>query len=113
LEELKKGMSAAASFGPAKLVSRDNLQGLGPEAAAVFRADASKLPAYVGADSANGYVLYRIGRVIDVQPDEARQRSVQAELGRVNGSEEFKSLLADLRANRKVEIDKSLLEKKQ
>ncbi len=113
LEELKRGNVAAANFGSAKLVSRDNLQGLGPEASAVFRVDTSKLPAYVGVDSANGYILYRISRVIDVQPDEARQRSVQAELGRVNGSEEFKSLLVGLRANRKVEIDKSLLEKKQ
>ncbi|MGC2518425.1 MAG: SurA N-terminal domain-containing protein [Burkholderiales bacterium] len=113
LEELKKGNAAAASFGSAKLVSRDNLQGLGAEASAVFRADASKLPAYVGVDSPNGYTLYRIGRVIDVQPDEARQRSVQAELGRVNGGEELRSLLAGLRANSKVEINKSLLEKKQ
>jgi len=113
LEELKRGNAAAAGFGSTKLVSRDNLQGLGPEASAVFGVDTSKLPAYIGVDSANGHILYRVSRVIDVPPDEARQRSVQAELGRVNGSEEFKSLLVGLRANRKVEIDKTLLEKKQ
>ena len=59
-----------------------------------------------------GYAIYRISRVIDIQPDEARQRSVQTEMGRIIGTEEFKSYLASLRANANVEINKALLEKK-
>jgi peptidyl-prolyl cis-trans isomerase D len=113
LEELKKGSSAAVSFGPAKLFSRDRTQGLREQAVArVFRADAAKLPAYVGVELPDGYALYRLSRVIDVEPDEARQRSVQAELGRANGGEEFRSFLAGIRAEVKVEINKELLEKK-
>jgi peptidyl-prolyl cis-trans isomerase D len=113
LEELKKGNAAAVSFGPAKAISRDKPQGLREEAIArVFRADTSKLPAYVGVELPNGYAVYRVSRVMSVQPDEARERSVQAELGRSNGGQEFRSFLAGLRAGAKVDINKEMLEKK-
>src|SRR6266545_2916729 len=113
LEELRKGKVPAARFGATRLVSRDNPQDLGPEAQSqIFRADASKLPAYVGAESKNGYVIYRVGRAIDVEPDETRQRSAQSELGRASGTQEFKSFLDGLRADTKVEINRAVLEKK-
>ncbi|HYS75864.1 MAG TPA: hypothetical protein VEM38_07225, partial [Burkholderiales bacterium] len=70
------------------------------------------LPAYVGAESKNGYVIYRVGRVIDVEPDETRQRSAQSELGRASGTQEFKSFLDGLRADTKVEINRAVLEKR-
>jgi peptidyl-prolyl cis-trans isomerase D len=114
LEELKKGNAPAERFGPTKLVSRDQPQDLGPDALSrIFGADASKLPAYAGVESNNGYVIYRITRVVDVQTDEARARSVQSELGRAGGMQEFKSFLDGLRADAKVEINKAALEKKQ
>jgi hypothetical protein len=50
---------------------------------------------------------------VDVQPDETRARSVQSELGRASGTQEFKSFLDGLRADAKVEINKAALEKKQ
>ena len=113
LEELRKGKVPAARFGATRLVSRDNPQDLSPEALSqIFRADASKLPAYVGAESKNGYVIYRVGRAIDVEPDETRQRSAQSELGRASGAQEFKSFLDGLRADTKVEINRAVLEKK-
>jgi peptidyl-prolyl cis-trans isomerase D len=113
LEELRKGKASAARFDATKLVSRDNPRDLSPEALSqIFRADASKLPAYAGVDSQNGYVIYRVSRVIDTQPEETRQRSVQSELGRASGTQEFKSFLDGLRADTKVEINKTLLEKK-
>jgi hypothetical protein len=43
---------------------------------------------------------------------EARQRSVQSELGRAYGAQEFKSFLDGLRADGKVEINRDALEKK-
>jgi hypothetical protein len=63
-------------------------------------------------ESNNGYVIYRVTRVVDVQPDETRARSVQSELGRASGTQEFKSFLDGLRADAKVEINKAALEKK-
>ena len=114
LEGLKKGDASAVRFGATKLISRDQPQDLGPDALSkIFGADASKLPAYAGVESNNGYVIYRITRVVDVQPDETRARSVQSELGRAGGMQEFKSFLDGLRADAKVEINKAALEKKQ
>jgi peptidyl-prolyl cis-trans isomerase D len=113
LEELRKGKVSAARFGATKLVSRDNPQDLSPGALSqIFRADASKLPAYVGAESNDGYVVYRVTRVIDVQPDETRQHSAQSELGRASGTQEFRSFLDGLRGDTKVEINRAVLEKK-
>ncbi len=113
LEELRKGNASAASFGAARTVSRDNPASLGPEALSqIFRADASVLPAYIGVDSPNGYAIYRISHVIDAPQDETRQRGVQTELARMIGTQEFKSFLAGLRSDAKVEINKALLEKK-
>ena len=113
VEALKKGDASPVRFGATRLVSRDEPKDLGPEALSkIFGADASKLPAYAGLESNSGYVIYRVTRVVDVQPDEARQRSVQSELGRANGTQEFKSFLDGLRADAKVEINKTILEKK-
>jgi len=113
LEELSKGNASAARFGATKLVSRDQPQDLDAGALSqVFRVDAAKLPAYAGLESNNGYVIYRVSRVIEVQPDGTRERSVQSELGRASGSQEFKSFLDGLRAKASVEINKAALEKK-
>ena len=113
LEELKKGEASAVGFGATKLVSRDEPRDLGAEALSrIFGADASKLPAYAGLESGNGYVIYRVTRVVDVQPDETRARSVQSELGRADGAQEFRSFLDGLRADAKVEINNAVLEKK-
>ncbi len=113
LEELKKGDASAVRFGATKLVSRDEPQDLGAEALSkIFGADASKLPVYAGMESNNGYVIYRVTRVVDVQPDETRARSVQSELGRASGTQEFKSFLDGLRSDAKVEINNAALEKR-
>jgi peptidyl-prolyl cis-trans isomerase D len=113
LEDLRKGDSSKARFGASKLASRDDPKGLPPAAMAqVFGVDTSKLPAYAGVESGDGYTIYRISRVVEVQPDEARRRSVQSELGRVSGALEFRSFLDALRADAKVEINREALEKK-
>lgn len=112
LAELKKGGGSAAGFGATKLVSREDPKGLSPEALSqIFRADASKLPAYAGMDTPAGYVVYRISRVVDVRPDETRERGVQGELARAGGAREFKSFLAGLRRDTKVDINSAALEK--
>jgi len=113
LQELRKGPASAGGFGAAKLVSRDNAQGLGPEALAqIFRADVSKLPAYAGADTASGYAIYRVSRVVDVKLDETRERGAQSELGRSGGAQELRAFLGGLRADSSVDIDNAALEKK-
>jgi peptidyl-prolyl cis-trans isomerase D len=113
LAEAKKGDASKARFEAAKLVSRDDPKGLQPAALSqVFSVDASTLPTYAGADSGDGYTLYRISKVVDVRPDEARQKAVQSELSRVSGGQDFKSFLDGLRADAKVEINPEALERK-
>ncbi len=114
LAELNKGGAGAVAFGPVKRVSRENTAGLPPAAVSrIFSADASRLPAYVGTEVPAGYAVYRVSKVVDTEPDEARQRAVQSELGRANGEQEFRSFLAGLRASAGVEINRQALEKKQ
>ena len=113
LGELRKGNAGAAQFGPAKTLSRDDPKGASPEIlAAIFRADRLKLPAYAGVAQPGGYVLLRIGKVTDIEVDEAKLKNLQAELGRATGTQEFQAFLASLRSNARVEINKALLEKK-
>jgi len=114
LEALKKGNLGVAKFAPAKLVGRDNSHSVRVEAMPViFRADRSKLPAYAGVELADGYLLLRISRVVEGDVDEAKQKNMQVELGRVAGTREFQAFLSGLRASAKVEINKAALEKKQ
>jgi peptidyl-prolyl cis-trans isomerase D len=114
LAELKKGNAGAVTFGPAKTVARDRSAGLQPAALSrVFGADAAALPAYVGVEVPAGYAVYRISKVLDTEPDDARRRAVQTELGRANGEQEFRSFLAGLRSGTSVEINREALEKKQ
>jgi peptidyl-prolyl cis-trans isomerase D len=113
LGQLRKGEASTTAFGAGRLVSRDDPKDFRPAAVSqIFSADAGKLPAYAGAESSDGYTIYRITRVVDALPDEARQKSVQSELGRGSGAQEFKSFLDGLRADAKVEINKEALEKK-
>ena len=113
LESLRKGDASQARFGAGKLVSRDDLKGLAPAAISqVFGADVSKLPAYAGVETGDGYTIYRIARLVEVRPDEARARGVQSELGRASGALEFRSFLEALRADAKVDINREALEKK-
>ena len=113
LDQVRKGDASRSPFGASKLVSRDDPKGLSPAAISqVFGVDASKPPAYAGAESSDGYTIYRVSRVVDVQPDEARRRSIQTELGRASGNQQFKSFLDGLRADAKVEINRDALEKK-
>jgi peptidyl-prolyl cis-trans isomerase D len=113
LAELKKGEASKTGFEATKVVSRDDPKGLPPAAISqIFSVDASKPPAYAGVDAGDGYTVYRVSRVIEVKPDEARQKAVQSELGRVSGAQEFKSFLDGLRADAKVEINREALERK-
>jgi peptidyl-prolyl cis-trans isomerase D len=113
LGELRKGDSSKAGFGAAKLVSRDDPKGLPPVALGqVFAADVNKLPAYAGVESADGYTIYRISKVLEVQPDENRERGTQSELGRMSGALEFRSFLEGLRADANVDINREALERK-
>jgi peptidyl-prolyl cis-trans isomerase D len=116
LQQAGTESKADADWGPVKSVSRLDRQQL-PVAAlqAIFRANVEKLPAYVGAQAADGtYLLYQISEV--GQPavvDEKRREALKREYSTVLGQEDFAAYLAGLRSRYKIDINQSALDSKQ
>ncbi|MEM5330682.1 SurA N-terminal domain-containing protein [Paraburkholderia sp. JHI2823] len=110
LADLQKSKSTAG-FSSALKVSRNEAQGLPPGAlSAVFKADAQKLPAYVGVDLGNdGYAIYRVNSVINGQAaDGPRLAAAQQQLAQVSGQSEVQAYLDALRERSKVKFYGSL-----
>ncbi|HVY04818.1 MAG TPA: SurA N-terminal domain-containing protein [Burkholderiales bacterium] len=113
LEKLQKGDPVTLAWSASQTVTLQKRQGLHPEAAqAVFGADASKLPAYVGAPVSQGrFVIYRISKVKDVTETNAEQRKALAkQLTQMIGQEQYIAYLASLRERAEVKIDRKKLE---
>ena len=80
---------------------------------AIFRSDASKLPAYVGSPGSGGYTLYKLIKVSHPETtDEQRRQAVRREYAALLGQEEFHAYLASLRTRYKIDINKAMLESK-
>ncbi|PMS34944.1 peptidyl-prolyl cis-trans isomerase D [Trinickia symbiotica] len=110
LADFQKSKSTAG-FGPETKVSRTDAQGVPPPAlAAVFKVDASKLPAYVGVDLGDaGYGIYRVNAVVPGAPiDPARLAAAQQQLAQISAQEDIEAYLAGLRARSKVKMYGSL-----
>ncbi len=106
LEALKKGGDAA--FGAAQTVSRDNPGKLPATAlGAIFSADTTRLPAYVGValGDGQGYAVYRIGKVTQPAEQDAQHLAAEAQqLNQLAAQAEWNAWLADLRARSKVKV---------
>lgn len=76
---------------------------------AVFRANASKLPAYVGVETEEGYRLYRINRVNEVNAA-AQVEQMRADLRRLVAQEEVRAYLENLKAKAEIKIEPASLE---
>jgi peptidyl-prolyl cis-trans isomerase D len=113
--EVQQGKEAGIAWGAARIVGRQGKPVVHPDALkAIFRADTSKLPVYLGVELRDrGYGLYRISRVIDAPPaDDSSEKSVQEQLTRQAAQQNYAAYLASLRAGTKIEINKASLEKK-
>jgi peptidyl-prolyl cis-trans isomerase D len=87
-------------FGTVSKVSRKDTQGIPPPGvAAIFKADARKLPAYSGVDLGPlGYAIYRVNAVDAPQAPSAQQlQAAQAELAQVAGQADLNAYLVTLR----------------
>ena len=112
LEELRRGNAAAVSFGSIKTLSRNDPKGASHEALAeIFSTDRKKVPAYAGVELPDGYLLLRVGKVIEAKVSETDLKNLQTELARASGGQQLQALLASLREGAKVEINKERLEK--
>lgn len=112
LKAAESGQVVAGLSAP-MLVSRMQPMGLPPEGVkAVFKSDAGKLPATVGVETADGYRLYRINRVVDATPDDNRAKLIQRDLARLAAQEELKSYLAYVKGAVGIKVNDALLDKK-
>jgi peptidyl-prolyl cis-trans isomerase D len=115
LEQLKQGKAVQVAWEAPRLVSRSD-PGEMPEPVLrqVFKADASKLPAYTGVEAPQsaGFVLIRVTRVEDVaKTDPAQQKSLNQGLAQVQGEEQFAAYLENLKKKAKVKVNKEEFEK--
>jgi peptidyl-prolyl cis-trans isomerase D len=116
LKRLETGQDPGVAWSPARTVSRETPRGLDPRAVApVFRADASKLPAYVGVDlPPTGYALYRISKVVEAPAiDDAKLRANETGLARQEARETYDAFVDSLRSRAKVTVYEQNLVKRE
>jgi peptidyl-prolyl cis-trans isomerase D len=108
LAALKKADDATGFTAP-KTISRVKAEGVNPVAArAVLKADASKLPAYVGVELPGmGYAVYRIGKVHQpAASDEGNRKAAQEQIGTIVAQQDMATYVEVLKQKAKVKIVK-------
>lgn len=96
-----------SGFGDTKTVSRTSQPTIDPTAAAaVLKADVSKLPAVVGVELPTGYGVYRITQVSQpAQVDQDRRKQDAEQISRVVGLTELTSFIDALKHKAKAKIN--------
>ena len=115
LAELRKGGDAGLGWGAAKAVSRRSPQSVPAGALRqILAADPGKLPAYAGAaHGAEGYMLYRVTRLLEPEPKTDAQKSAErARAAQLAGAHQLDAYVDSLRARADIEVRKGSLEKK-
>ncbi|MFT3850742.1 MAG: SurA N-terminal domain-containing protein [Propionivibrio sp.] len=115
LADLKKGDKDSVAWAAPKTITRQQVQSMPiPALQAIFKADAQKLPAYVGAEVGESYVIYKIVKV--TQPDkldEAKRKSIRDEYTMIVAQEDAAAYMSSLRQRYKIEINTGLLESRE
>jgi len=115
LEALRQGKDSGGGWSAPALVSRQQRATLSEAAIRqVFRADAGKLPAYVGVEQpGGGYLLLRVSKVIDAKGIDPNARAgFTRQANQLLAQEQVSAYIAALRAGAKVEISKDLIERR-
>lgn len=117
LARLNKGEKVELGWSKPRTVTKGMAGELPPDVLrAIFKVDATKLPAYAGVPGAGGYVLFRISQVkpFAVEAvDTPQARSMRGQYAQLVAEEELASWIATLRAKYPVEIDQAALESKE
>jgi peptidyl-prolyl cis-trans isomerase D len=113
LEQLQKGADAGVKWGPPRLVSRREAQGLASNVLRqVVSADTSKLPAYIGVPIPDGgYSLFRITRVVE-EPIKDEDPQVTGRAAQLYGNADYQAYVESLRARADIDVRAAALEKK-
>lgn len=107
------GSNGDAGFGVARPVSRNNASGLPPSAVtAIMKADASKLPAYVGVTvSGRGYAIYRVNKISEEAIDEEARTAEQQQVSEFLAAQEMSAYMDVIKKRAKAEILKPVAAK--
>lgn len=115
--QLRQGKEPGGlSWSAFKIVSRQQPEGLDPKTLqAVMRADTAKLPAYLGAPTANGgYRIIRITRFIDdAATDPGLRAAVESGLFQTYARTDVQAQIDLARAAQKVQIRQDALDRKE
>ncbi len=79
---------------------------------AIFAAPADKLPAHVGVESPEGYRLYRVSRVLPVEPPAEQTEKIRVDLRRLLAQEEMRAYLESAKAKVSIKIAQTALDAK-
>lgn len=114
LKAVQEGKDAGVKWPVALAVNRQKSGGLFPQVLdRVFRADAKKLPAYVGVETPAGYSLVQVSKVIELDKvADAQREALGSQLRQAVVMEELEAMLQSLRSRVGVSIRKDTLEKK-
>ncbi len=116
IEELRQGKEPAGlDWSAFKVIGRQQPEGFDPETVqAVMRADAAKLPAYVGAAMPDGgYRIVRVTRVIADASDPMLRAAVETGLRQAYARADAIAQVELAKAAQKIEIKPGALEKKE
>jgi peptidyl-prolyl cis-trans isomerase D len=112
LAELRKG-GDPVKWSAARQVSRADAGGLGADALRrVVAADVSKLPAYVGLATNDGYLLVRISKVTEAPP-QGNAKELEQQTEQVLGAADYESYVASLKGRADISVNAANLEAKQ
>ena len=103
-----KAAGDATGFGEPKLISRTQEPAINPSGAlAALKADATRLPAYVGAELPGlGYGVYRIGKVQQpAQLDQERRAQEAQQISNLSGQVELYNYVEAIKAKAKAKIN--------
>ncbi|MCE2949691.1 MAG: SurA N-terminal domain-containing protein [Betaproteobacteria bacterium] len=116
LAELRAGKDAGTGWSPPQMVNRQQPGAL-PEAAVrqLFRADVSKLPAFVGVEQpGGGYLLLRVSRVVESRGIDPNARAGFARQAyQLAAQEQVSAYIASLRSAAKVKLSSAATERPQ
>ena len=109
-----QGKADDAGFADTKVVSRIQSAGVPrPAFDAIMKADAQKLPAFVGVDlPGQGYTVYRINKIQQAAPDEGRTAEIGKQVETVLGSEGLYNFVNQLKLNGKAKVTKPFTNEK-
>ena len=78
----------------------------------IFSTDTAKLPAYAGVETADGYRLYRVNRVVAGELPAEQTKAMRNDMRRMLAQEEMRAYLESVKASIKIKIEPTALEPK-